>query len=416
MGKNTSFYIDTLGCKLNQAESEELCRNFMQKGAFLTTSIQEADCYILNTCAVTQEAERKARQFLRKARTLNPSARICATGCYTKRKPEEIESIGGVAALHKDDLVALISSYLSPSENPYREFLYGSIPRTRTMLKIQEGCNYKCAYCIVPSVKGRELSIPPDQIVDAVKKRAKEGYKEVVITGTRVGSYSYNGYNLKDLLSSILRDASIERIRLSSLQPQEINEDLLSLWKDERLCPHFHVPLQSGSERILQKMGRRYSAADYVRCIDLLREHVPEARITTDIIVGFPEEGDSEFQESLAICHKIDFSKIQVFPFSPRAGTPAAGKGNQVDGKIKKERAAQMLNLSRVLQKKNLERYIGKTCSVLWEKAVDKGLWSGLSESYIRVYCRSLENLRNWISSVKISGLYLDGLWGEIIV
>ncbi len=414
MDRNGSFYIDTLGCKLNQAESEEMARSFLEAGARAASSIEDADLYILNTCAVTQEAERKARQSLRRARNLNPEAKIFAAGCYARHSPGVIENMDGVRPLHNDQLRKLILEDLTRPGNLPRGLLHGNLPRTRSMLKIQEGCNYRCTYCVVPSVKGREHSIPPGQIIDAVKSRVKEGYKEVVLTGTRVGAYSHEGHSLRELISRILRETSIERIRLSSLQPQEISEDLLALWSDKRLCPHFHIPLQSGSDEILRKMGRHYNISNYVRCIENLRQQIPEAGITTDIIVGFPGERDSEFREGLELCRELGFSKIHVFPYSPRVGTPAAGREGHLDINTKKARSAQMLELSRLSQLSYLEGNTGTACNVLWETDND-GLWSGLSESYIKVYCHSKDNLRNSISSVRIQGLFRDGLAGDIV-
>ncbi len=416
MDKDTSFYIDTLGCKLNQAESEEMSRNFMQAGVRIASSMEEADLYILNTCSVTREAERKARQFLRRARNLNRKAKVYAAGCYTRRNPGELEDIGEVIILHNNGQAGeIITNCYSQSGEQFTILNELGLLKTRSMLKIQEGCNYRCTYCVVPSVKGREHSIPSNQIVDAVKTRVKEGYKEVVLTGTRIGSYNNGGQALKELISMILYETSIERIRLSSLQPQEIDGDLLALWSDKRLCPHFHIPLQSGCDRILQKMGRRYCTSDYIKCVGDLREQIPEASITTDIIVGFPEEGDTEFDESLALCREIGFTKIHVFPFSPRVGTPASSRGYQVDIKVKKDRSGRMLGLSTFLGKSHLENHADMTCSVLWEKEVNKGFWTGLAENYIRIYCYSNANLRNSITPVKIKGLCRDGLSSEII-
>lgn len=415
------IYIETLGCKLNQAESEELARHFLYSGARLASGIEEANLYILNTCAVTHEAERKARQLLRRARHLRPEVEICTTGCYARHSPAEIETtIEGVKIL--GDYTEVNRAYLSSDnyeKTISKESLQGealaSRPKTRSMLKIQDGCSYRCTYCIVPSIRGEGKSLPLSQIIDEVKKRVKEGYKEVVLTGTRVGSYKCGGEDLRKLLSAILSNTSMERLRLSSLQPQEIDGDLLSLWKDKRLCPHFHIPLQSGSDGILQKMGRRYDAQGYFKAIRDLFEGIPEANITTDIIAGFPGEEEKEFEESLELCQKIGFGKIHVFPYSPRPGTIAAEKEGQVSRGIKEERSRRMIELSIGLQRTHMESQHDKVVSVLWEKEVNKGLWSGLSEYYDRVYGYSTKNLRNSITPARIRGFDKKGLLSEVL-
>lgn len=406
------FYIDTLGCKLNQADSEELSRNLVRSGAEMAATLEEANFYVLNTCSVTQEAERQARQMLRRAKKINGYVRVFATGCYARYQKAEIENIADIKTLHN------ISDITSLKDSAWKEVpidISKKPPvRTRSMLKIQEGCDYKCTYCIVPSVRGRERSLPSGKIIDDVKTRSENGYKEVVLTGTRAGSYSDNGLDLRGLIGRILNETTIERIRLSSLQPQEISTGLLSLWQDKRLCRHFHIPLQSGSDRILQKMGRRYSAADFIRCIKDLRDQMPDANITTDLIVGFPEEGELEFNESLNLCQKAGFSKIHVFPYSPREGTPAAGRPVQVEKIVKRERSRQVRDLSEFLQNRYLTGCTGRSFSVLWETEISSDLWSGLTGNYIRVYCHSKEILRNTISVVTTVRCFRDGLTAEL--
>lgn len=379
----------------------------------MVATLEDADIYILNTCAVTQEAERQARQLLRRAKKINREIQVYATGCYVRNQGAEIENIDGTKALHNiSDIISLENS--PGKENPID--ITGKLPfRTRSMLKIQEGCDYKCTYCIVPHVRGCEQSTASETIIDAVKTRSENGYREVVLTGTRVGSYNDNGLDLKGLILKILNETSIERIRLSSLQPQEISTGLLSLWQDERLCRHFHIPLQSGSDHILQKMARRYRAVDFIGCLRNLRRQIPDASITTDLIVGFPEEGETEFQESVALCQEAGFAKVHVFPYSPREGTPAAASPAQVEKMVKKDRSRQIRELSTLLQERFLSECAGNKFSVLWEKETSSNLWSGLTGNYVRVYCQIKENPRNTIDIVKAKEPYRDGLSVDLL-
>ncbi len=354
IGLGTKVALDTVGCKLNQAETELLAGQLAEAGCRLVDAIDEADVYILNTCTVTHVADSKSRHLLRAVHERNPDARLIVTGCYAERAPRALAQIEGV------DLV------LGNREKPHlprwlAENGYLSRPvcvqgqgssryiglRTRAFIKIQDGCRSFCAYCIVPHVRSGEESLPVDRVVAEIERRIADGYKEVVLTGTKIGSYNYDGVELKELIERILAGTGVTRLRLSSLQPQEISAELVGLWPDKRLCRHFHLSLQSGSDRVLQRMRRRYSVGDYQAAVSLIRSLVPEAAITTDVIVGFPGETDVEFGESYELCRQMQFARIHVFPYSPRQGTEAARLPQKVSDRLKKERSRQMLTLAR---------------------------------------------------------------------
>ena len=397
--------LDTVGCKLNQAESQLFARQFARAGYRLVPSDDGADIYILNTCTVTHVADGKCRRRLSQARRRNPDALIVAVGCYVERARQELARIKGVDLVldnsQKMNLLPMLeeSGYLSRPSSA--EGSANADFRTRAFVKVQDGCNNFCAYCIVPLVRGREKSLPVDQVMADVRGRIADGDKEVVLTGTEIGSYSYDGIGLEELLKRILEETEVARLRLSSLQPQEISPELIGLWHDERLCRHFHLSLQSGSDAVLERMGRRYNTADYQRAVDLIRGIIPEAAITTDVIVGFPGETEAEFQESYNFAKQMQFARIHIFPYSPRQGTKAATMPDQVEDKVKRERSRRMLALGRASVRNFRRKFVGKTVMVLWEKQTC-GVWSGLTDNYIRVFTKSDKDLTNKLLPVKL--------------
>lgn len=410
--------LETLGCKLNQAETESLARQLLDSGYQLAESHQEADIHVLNTCTVTHIADRKARHLLRSAHQSNPESLIVATGCYAQRAPQDLKNLGIVDLIldnrEKNRLAGILEDRLGSKGNHYN----GRWGRTRSLVKIQEGCNDFCSFCIVPYTRGREHSLPLDEVLEEVRARLAAGYKEVTLTGTKIGAYRQNGGNFTDLphlIEHILKEKEIKRLRLSSLQPQDLTPKLLNLWTDNRLCHHLHIPLQSGSEAILQGMGRGYSIDDYERAILSVREVIPDMAITTDILVGFPDEGEKEFEESYRFCEKIGFANIHVFPYSPRLGTKAARMPNQVEERVKKRRSQRMLTLAQRSAQQFEKQFLGRTMPVLWERKSKQGIWSGLTDNYIRVFTRTGENLTNRLLPAKLVAEYDHGLAGEII-
>jgi threonylcarbamoyladenosine tRNA methylthiotransferase MtaB len=280
-------------------------------------------------------------------------------------------------------------------------------------VKIQEGCSQPCSFCVVPRVRGREISRSHNDIIDEVKARVAEGYKEVILTGTRIGSYVHDG-DLRTLVERILRESEIRRLRLSSLEPCDLTPELLNLWQDSRLCPHIHMPLQSGCVSVLQKMGRAYTTSDYERSVARAREAIPNLALTADIMVGFPGEGEEEFGESYRFCERMGFAAMHVFPYSARPGTKAARMGDMVGDSEKKQRCQFMLDLARRGSQRFRQRFVGQIMNVLWEGNKDS-IWFGLTENYMRVFLLGQESLANQIVETRIFAQHDGLLQGELI-
>jgi threonylcarbamoyladenosine tRNA methylthiotransferase MtaB len=416
--KSPTAALDSLGCKLNQAEMQELVSQLAQAGYRIVEATEQADIYILNTCTVTHTADHKSRHLLRLAHRRNPSARLIAIGCYAHRAPQELAGLEGVELVpgneRKTGLLRLLEDSVrkQPSTAPEPK-QPDNARRSRAFLKIQDGCRNYCAYCIVPYVRTRKESRPAEEIIARVKEKAAEGFKEAVLTGTEIGEYQSGGTDLAGIIERILAETGVTRLRLSSLQPHHITPRLLKLWRDGRLCPHFHLSLQSGSDTVLKRMKRRYNAAGYRQAVNVIRDVIPDAAITTDIIVGFPGETDTEFTETLEFCREMRFARIHVFPFSSRPGTEASTMPGQVSSAVKKERSRQMLALAEESSRNFREQYLTKTMEVLWEQR-SKEVWTGLTGNYIRVYTRSNDDLASKLLPVKIVKIYRDGVWGEV--
>ncbi|HEY51510.1 MAG TPA: tRNA (N(6)-L-threonylcarbamoyladenosine(37)-C(2))-methylthiotransferase MtaB [Dehalococcoidia bacterium] len=407
--------LDTLGCKLNQAEAETLARELAAAGYTLVRSVAEADIYILNTCTVTHIADRKARNLLRQAHRRNGAARLIAIGCYAERSPQELAGIEGVDLVLGNDRKTQVLDKLRASgclaslpPGEHNGYDYG---RNRSFLKIQDGCRDFCSYCIVPLVRRKVKSVPVEKVIAEVKDRIAGGAREVVLTGTEVGAYHCDGINFAGLLKRILAETGVTRLRLSSLQPQEVSAELLELWEDSRLCPQFHLSLQSGSDSVLRRMKRRYTSADYQYAVALIRRELPDTAITTDVIAGFPGETEAEFKESHDFCRRTGFARIHVFPYSRRPGTEAADITDQVSDKVKRERVKKMLALAGESALNFRQHFLGRAMPVLWEQK-SNGVWSGYTANYIRVYTRSNEDLTNQLVPVKLESIYQDGVWG----
>jgi threonylcarbamoyladenosine tRNA methylthiotransferase MtaB len=403
------IFLETNGCKLNQAETESLAWQLAASGHHVVAGADEADVYVLNTCTVTGTADAKVRRRLRAFHQRNPRALIVATGCYAQREPETLASIPGVGLVvsnaDKSSLPALLDGVVGEAATrrtvAQGDAGLGSMPpslRTRSFLKVQDGCRGACAYCIVPVVRSEERSVPADRVLAEVQQRLARGIREIVLTGTEVGAYADGGLSLKDLLTHILAATPVPRLRLSSLQPSEISPALLSRWSDPRLCPHFHLSVQSGSDATLRAMRRRYSVADFARSLSLIRKMVPRAAITTDVIVGFPGETEIMFEESYQLCREWQFARIHVFPYSPRPGTAAASFPGRVDSRVKRARTERMLSLAEESSRSFRAAFQGQTRPVLWERRDEGGMWTGFTDNYIPVKVRSAEDLENRIT------------------
>lgn len=422
--------IETHGCKLNLADSQAIARQFLEAGYRLVAPDEPADVYVVNTCTVTHMADRKARHALMAAsRRTNHHALLVATGCYAQRSPDSLARLDGVDMVignsAKADLVrqvlAAVMEWPVPSAAGADLLAPASGPsRTRATVKIQEGCDQVCAYCIVPRVRGRERSIPPEQIIAQVQARVAEGYKEVVLTGTQLISYGFDlpGTDLKLLLQRILDETSIDRLRVSSLQPQAITTGLVRLWSDTRLCPHFHLPLQSGSDNVLNRMRRRYDAQLFAEKVEEIRSEIPHASITTDVLVGFPGETEADFQKTCDLCQALGFASTHVFPYSTRPGTSAAHFQDRVDQAIKARRVGTMLRLAREQAASFRRRFLGTTRPVLWEQARSvngRVLWPGLTDNYIRVYVEAPQAMANSLTQARLLKEEGDLLYCEIV-
>jgi len=440
--------ILTLGCKLNQADSQALARELLARGCQIIDRPAPADALVINACSVTHVADRKSRHLVRLARRLAPEATIVLTGCYEQNGNHHdlARRLGADWLVANADKPAIAQRLLRQWQEQGRlgvgptAIQPGDGLRTRASVKIQEGCNEVCAFCIVPHTRGRETSVPIREVVAQVLARQAEGTKEVVLTGTQVGNYGRDlSLGLRDLLATLLAETTIPRLHLSSLQAQDISEDLLRLWRNHRLCPHFHLPLQSGSDRILTAMRRRYTVDQFRRAVALIRRRLPDAAITTDVIVGFPGEGDDDFQRTHSLCQELAFAAIHVFPYSRRPGTVAALAKEQVPHAVKRQRLERMLRLARTSADAFRARFRGRTLDVLWEEAKTRQdgqppLWRGLTDNYLRVYTSArggwasglcAENgsasghrpgfdLANRLLPARLGEPLGDGLWGEL--
>ena len=419
-------YLKSVGCKLNQSEVEALARGFVRAGHQLTQTSEEADLCVVNTCTVTQAADKKSRQLIRHLRRANPTARLAVTGCYAEMSPQEVETIGEVDLIvgneDKERLVELTeglggsSKLKAQSSNSELQKLC-QLGHTRAFVKIQDGCNNRCAYCIVSLARGSERSRPREEILEEIEALVAVGYKEVVLTGVHVGGYGRDlGIGLGQLVEDILNETTLPRLRLSSIEPWDLDLSLLRLWENPRLCRHLHLPLQSGCDATLQRMRRRYTTSQYAHQVAAARRSIPDLAVTTDIIVGLPGETAEEFAASLSFVEKMEFARIHVFKYSPRPGTAAAEMPHQVPYAEKKKRSEAMLDLARESSQRFHRRFLGRRMDVLWEAQCrdDKHAWSGLTGNYIRVMTRSELDLANTITSTKLAGLVEGGMRGEV--
>ena len=418
--------IHTHGCKLNQSDSQSLARQFREAGYQIVEPSAGADVVVLNSCTVTATADAKARQFLRAARRRNPDAVVVATGCYAQRSPADLQRMTGVSLVigntGKSSLVEATGTALQAARLPSDPLPLPqpkTTRRTRAMVKIQEGCDQVCAYCIVPKVRGRERSIVIEEIVGEISRHVYEGYREVALTGTQLGTYGFDlpYSNLERLLEQILSETEIERLRVSSLQAHEISGSLLALWSDYRLMPHFHIPLQSGCDSTLSAMRRRYDTSRFAESVSLVRGMFPDAGITTDIIVGFPGESPEDFARSLDFAQRMEFSDIHVFPYSQRPGTSAVYLGRQVPESEKRRRMGETLALSAEAHRRFRQRQLGTERSVLWERSsgTENGLWSGLTDNYVRVKTAVESDLGNEITNARLTNIEDDWVLSEVV-
>ena len=409
MERTVAFY--TLGCKVNQYETNAMEQQFIQNNYKIVDNTEKADIYVINTCTVTNMADRKSRQMLRRVKEINQSAVIVVCGCYAQVAKTELEQIPEVDIIlginEKNKIVQIVEEYLASKNNiievadvsKQKEFLdFGDVTYTeknRAVIKVQDGCNMFCSYCLIPYARGRIRSRKIENVVSEIEKIAKQGIKEVVITGIHVASYGKDFENenirLINLLEEINKIEGIERIRLSSLEPTIVDEEFAQrLSKLEKICDHFHLSLQSGCDATLKRMNRKYTTARYKEATEILRKFYPNANFTTDVIVGFPGETDEEFNQTYKFLKEIEFYKMHIFKYSPRKETVAEKLPNQVDGNIKEERSKKLIELSNNMQNEKNSQYIGKTVKVLFEE-YENGYYKGHTTNYMVVKVKEKE-------------------------
>jgi len=416
--------LQALGCRLNEAELQTWARQFQQQGHRVTADPEAADLVVINTCAVTAEAVRKSRKLLRRARRANPQARLVVSGCFaslagdTLAREQDIDLLVPnrdkdhlvTIAAHELDLDAMAQGAMQEATNPL--FTRG---RQRAFVKVQDGCRYRCAFCIVTLARGPERSRPIAEVVAEINRLGAEGIKEIVLTGVHLGGYGSDlGSDLSALLRAVLADTDLPRVRLGSLEPWDLPEAFWGLFRNPRLMPHLHLPLQSGSDTVLRRMARRCGTQDFARLIQAARDQVPDFNATTDIIVGFPGETSAEWQETLSFVETLGFSHLHIFPYSPRAGTRAATLPGQIDDRTKKDRSRRIHALERRMKPRTLTRYLGRRLPVLVEGPYgdpSTGEWFGYTPNYlpVRIHGEETEAPTNRILDLTLATVHPDG-------
>lgn len=405
--------LTNLGCKLNQAEIERLARDFTAAGHRVVGSPEEADLHVVNSCTVTHVAARASRKAAGRGR--RSGARTVLTGCYATDTPGEAARLAGVDLVvpnpDKDRLLDRVHEAFPDLAPPEVPVPYVPLPfgHTRALVKVEDGCNMRCAFCIIPSTRGAQRSRPPAEVVAEVRELVDAGYREVVVTGVQISAYRSGGSRLYELVRAILGGTDVPRLRLTSIAPWDLDERLLELWSDPRLCRHLHLSLQSGATATLRRMRRPYTAESYLRLLERVRQAVPGVAVTTDVIAGFPGETEEEMAESLATVEAARFARIHVFPFSPRPGTEAADLPGQVPPEERKARVERLLALAGCAERAFRSGHVGTRATVLWERPRD-GVGHGLTDNYLRVICAEAAGLWNRFTEVEVTGLVDDGV------
>jgi threonylcarbamoyladenosine tRNA methylthiotransferase MtaB len=415
------IHVDSIGCRLNHSEMESLARQLASHGHTLAGSAAEAELCVLNTCAVTGEAERKSRQAARRLHRTNPCAQLVLTGCYATLCPAPAATLPGAPRIvsngEKGQLPAILGLGGREVVSPVWRLPGG---RTRAFVKVQDGCDNRCTYCVTTIARGPSRSRPLPEIIAEIQGLEAAGYYEVVLTGVHVASYGRDSVagsddaSLTTLVKAILSETGIPRVRLSSLEPWDIEPGFFSLWQDSRLCRQLHLPLQSGSAAVLGRMGRPITAQGYKALAQSALALIPGLALTTDIIVGFPGETGDEFQESVDLVRALDFARLHVFSYSPRPGTTAAQMSGQVPGPIMRERGRQMRKLGHQKQEAFQRRFLGREMAVLWEARTDDGCYQGHTGNYIRVRAASSRPLRNTITQTLLTDSRSGIVWGVV--
>ena len=414
--KKAAFY--TLGCKVNQYETEAMAELFADSGYEIKEFTEVADVYVINTCSVTNMGDRKSRQIIRRAKKLNPNAVIAVTGCYAQTAPDEVLAIEGVNLVlgtkDRKNIVTLVEELNTESNINHvsdimsnHEFEELQIKqysnRTRAFIKIQEGCNQFCSYCIIPYARGPVRSRAKDDVVREIKELAHNGFKEIILVGIHVASYGVDlgDTTLESLIMDVDKIDGVERIRLSSIEPMTLNQEFIDSIKDsKKLCHHFHISLQSGCDETLKRMNRKYTTAQFKGIVYGLREAFDDVAITTDIMVGFPDESDEEFNKTVEFVRNIKFADAHVFQYSQRRGTPAAKRPHQISPDVKEKRSKIIVAETQKTRDEFINRFIGKTMRVLFEQPAKDGLFEGKTDNYITVHAPSDIDLNDQFRNV----------------
>lgn len=399
--------FSTLGCRVNVYESEAMAEKFIREGYEVVDASEAADVYVINTCTVTNMGDKKSRQIISRARRLNENSIIAVVGCYSQIAPKEVSEIPGVDVVlgtrNKGDVVYYVNK--AKDEGKSQVHVEGVLKnkkfeelnieeyqdKTRAFLKIQDGCNRFCTYCIIPYSRGSVCSKDPKKVLEEVNKLAEHGFKEIILSGIHTASYGLDlegNVNLIDIIEEIEKVEGIERIRIGSIEPAFFTPEVIEkIKKFKKLCPHFHLSLQSGCDSTLKRMNRRYTAQEYADSVKLLRETMPDVSITTDVIVGFPGETEEEFNETYEFLKNIKLTKTHVFKYSPRKGTKASDMQDQIDGSIKEKRSKLLIELSNKNEKEFIEKFIGTEMDVLIETEAkgQEGMYEGYTRNYIKV-------------------------------
>jgi len=412
--------FQALGCRLNEAELETWAGQFLKHGHQVTTDSSEADIMVFNSCAVTGEADRKSRQQIGRLHRANPDAKLVVTGCHASLNSEAVKNYLGVDLVvdnqNKEALVdhtlnrfgGLDSGLKFTSQNAL--FLRG---RHRAFIKVQDGCRYRCTYCIVTIARGAERSRSIDDIIVEINDLHQQGIQEIAITGVHVGGYGSDiGSNLYELLSEILDRTQVPRIRLASIEPWDLPDNFFPLFQDPRLMPHMHLPIQSGSDSVLRRMARRCKTTEFSEIVERARDAIPLFNITTDIIVGFPGETEAEWQQTMDYVESTGFGHMHIFSYSRREGTKAAGLPAQIEKAVKKKRSRQIHELAARLKRDELEKHIGSHCSVLWEQRINQGAgyWTGYTPHYHKIVSSDASIREARITEVGVDCMSQDGL------
>lgn len=423
----------TLGCKVNQAETEEMRERFAQAGFTPVAFGEPAEVSVVNTCTVTHVADRKSRQMIRRAQLAGPHGVLVVTGCYAAVSPEEAAAVAPDALVvqrdQQADLVDIVANALqergvpmpeplSPEELAYAALLQPKASRTRSrvFVKVQDGCWHACAYCIVPRARGRSVSRPASEIIQRVQGLHGQAVPEVVLTGVCIGDYEdpVDGSTLTALIQRLLDETDIPRIRISSINPMHFDYAFLELFAHPRICRHLHLPLQSGSPHILQRMNRRHTLDEYRQIVSRAREICPELALTTDVLVGFPGETEEHFGETAAFIEEMAFADLHVFPYSVRPRTSAAHFDGHVPFSTRKQRVQQLMGMVPTLRRVYSERFICSTLDVVWEEETE-GLWRGCTDNYLRVYVKSDTITAGMMCAVRLVEPHDDGVLGEMV-